>query len=748
MPFLNTLGNGFHDDDQHAILQNHHLRALTNIPSFFLDSSTFSGEPGKGMYRPVFQTTLALNYAVGGDDPRGYHLVSIAFHALTCLGLLLTASRFVPFPLALAATLLFAVHPIHTQAINYISSRSELMATCGVIWALWCVLRGRIWGGAALFALALLSKSVAIHFLPILLLAMWILADRTRLARVPSDAAGVSPAASGPKQADPTPADLVTLDGRIRWHRVLPFAAVAAAYGLIISLEGFLPRSLAQDVRPLTSQIATQAQVVVLYLQALCMPVRLSIEHGLLPTTAANLHSWICLLFICSLGGLGGLGLRRSAWKVSGFGLGWFFVGLGVTSLVPLTVIASEQRLYLSTAGLLIALVALIGGDAGHRRLRPIAGSVLVATLLVMGTLSVERNSLWENELTLWSDAAEKAPHSPRAQGNLALALHEAGDLEAAGRTYKQAIGLDRGHPRIRTNYGTWLEESGQWQEAEQQYLTAARHHWSGARVQLGRLYLAQGRLQMARDQLDLALQVNPTDVEAHHHLGRWHQANGDPVAALGAYREALRIDPAYAPAANNLGLLLVDAGDVAAGRQSLARAAERDPDGEAIVNLAYVDLRTEGQTAVQAYEQLWARYPERPTVALALIRALAREGAWSSAVQVIDAARDTHPLELDFVIAAGDAYRATGNWQEAIEVYTLALKGRSADVSLRNRLAASLAAAGHPEAAIVQTRRVLAQDAENAVARRNLKRLLSALPDLLPGMSPSLDLDTVDGRK
>lgn len=693
LPFLNSLPNGFHDDDEHAIRRNHHLRSIGNIPSFFVDSATFSAEPGKGMYRPVLQTTMVFNYLAGGYDPSGYHLVSIAFHALTCIGLLLLAGRFLPPPLALAVALLFAVHPIHTQAINYISSRSELMAVCGVIWGLWCALTGRTWMGVGLFTLALLSKSVALHLLPILWLALWI-----------------------------------SQEGKEKWRVLGPFSAVAIVYVGVISLEGFLPHSLGQQVRPFELHLAAQMKGMVLYLHMITMPVRLSIEHGLLPGRAAAPTAMAGLTFIGSVAGCAVVGLRHRVWKIPGFGLTWFFLGLSITTLIPLTVVTSEQRLYLSTAGVILALAALChGGHQGRR-----SGVLFAVALIFMATLSVARNDLWENELTLWSDAVEKAPATVRAQGNVALALHEAGELEAAGQHYEQALRLDPGQPRIRTNYGVWLEDVGRWAEAEEQYLQAATYRWAGARTQLGRLYLAQGRAEAARAQLDTALMLNPADTDAILHLARWYQVAEDPLAARRLYEQVLSMDPQDPAAANNLGLMLVEAGELEAGRELQHLSARVDPGGESSIHLAYLDLRAAGKSASQAYRQLWTLHPDRAAVALGLVQALAREGAWSEALEVVEEARARVPGDIDLIIAAGDAHRAVGNWAMAIAAYEKATRFRPREISVRNRLAAALGAAGKVEQALKQTRLVLAQDSTNSVARTNLQRLLHA-PAAMP---------------
>ena len=83
--YFNSLDNGFHYDDEHSILENHHVRSLLNLPAFFLDPGTFSGLPQARMYRPVLLVTYALNYAVGGYEPFGYHLVNLFLHLLNVL---------------------------------------------------------------------------------------------------------------------------------------------------------------------------------------------------------------------------------------------------------------------------------------------------------------------------------------------------------------------------------------------------------------------------------------------------------------------------------------------------------------------------------------------------------------------------------------------------------------------------------------------------------------------------------------
>ena len=128
MVYAGSLVNGFHFDDFHTIVNNHHIRELSSIPSFFRDAGAFSVNPESAMYRPLLSTTLAIDYAISGYNASGYHAVNMLIHGLTAIaafswlvGLGIRARE------SLTTALIFAVHPINSKAVCYISSRSELL---------------------------------------------------------------------------------------------------------------------------------------------------------------------------------------------------------------------------------------------------------------------------------------------------------------------------------------------------------------------------------------------------------------------------------------------------------------------------------------------------------------------------------------------------------------------------------------------------------------------------------------------
>ena len=122
--------NPFHYDDLHSIRDNPHIRSLKNIPAFFTHPEYFTADPRSAMYRPIVLVSYALNYALDKSEVRSYHWVNIAVHAINSgLVLLLTQILLRRGIVALLAASIFALHPVNSEVVNYISSRSESLCT-------------------------------------------------------------------------------------------------------------------------------------------------------------------------------------------------------------------------------------------------------------------------------------------------------------------------------------------------------------------------------------------------------------------------------------------------------------------------------------------------------------------------------------------------------------------------------------------------------------------------------------------
>lgn len=471
--------------------------------------------------------TLALNQRLGGGDVLGYHAFNVAVHlacALLVYGLVVTllrtprvaASRLASSPraVAFAAAVLFVTHPLQTQAVTYIVQRFTSLATLGYVAAVLLYLRWRQAAGrragAVLYAGALLAALAAV---------------RTK------EIAFTLPAA-------------ILLVERCGWgsgwrlRPVAPFAAVALLIpASLVSFQASAGAALAEASASTHVQTAmsrldylrTEAAVVARYLRLLLLPVGQSVDHDfpvyrsfLEPRVAASL---------ALLGALAGLAvaLHRSTAARAGrraldpgarlvaLGVGWFFLALLVeSSLVPIVDVIYEHRVYLPSVGFFVAIAA--GGALLAGRLRGgVDGArltVLLAMLAALGlaVATLHRNEVWADDVSLWADAAAKAPGKERPVYNLGSALAAAGHPEGAVLALRRAVQLDPGHAAARAQLGAALVALGRLEEAEPELREAVRADASAPEpvFNLAMVLSRTGRGEEARPWFRRFLEVAP----------------------------------------------------------------------------------------------------------------------------------------------------------------------------------------------------------------------------------------------
>jgi tetratricopeptide (TPR) repeat protein len=561
----NSLSNSFHYDDFHSIVENPHIRALENIPMFFWDPGFFSSMTERAMYRPLLLVTYALNYQAHGYEVFGYHMVNVALHTgCTIVVYLLGIAIVGNAPAAAFGALLFGLHPLQAEAINYISSRSESLAA---FWYLLSLLTYLRWRGRlssdpgrgiyltslAAFALALLSKATAV-VLPLALL-LWEFC-RSR-----------------------------------REHRPIPWAHNAGFWivGLVYLalIQQGIGSALGQPVRELTHQIYTQLKAATYYLQLVAVPAHLSVEHGFRVSETlweASVLFPALLLFSAFLA------VQRSL--RAALILGWTALPLLPASIVPLNVLVNEHRLYLPLASVAIGMALLANPILGRRRL-----TAALAVLACLALLTVTRNRIWESELTLWKAAVRQAPEMYRSQMHLGGALEASGRAEEAVERYRRAVELAPGAVEPHYNLANGLRLLGQIDAAIGSYETsleldpqfhsslvnlsavyldhnqlelsekllrkAAEHHPSSAEVhrRLGVLYVRQGRFDEAGSAYQRAINLRPDEAETYYNLANLRWIKGKHEEATIRYRQAIARHPAHLGAHMNLGSVYLEDG-------------------------------------------------------------------------------------------------------------------------------------------------------------------------------------------
>ena len=425
--YATALEGSFQFDDFFTILINPHLARWESFVGH-LDH----------MVRPVLYATFLVDRLLYGNSAPGYHLLNLLLHLGS--GFLLYRmlshavtedTRHVPFWTAL----LFLVHPIQTETVTYISGRASGLMAFWYLLALFLYLKGTerqddrragrlyLLGAVLSLILSLASKETAITF-PLALLLWDTVVRRLRGA---------------------------SLRGAIRSYH-LPFWLVLLVFGLVVWSH---PRysALAQfsaEIRPFWDNLVSEAHAVTYALMLFFCPWKQNFDHDLPVFT--SLFQWPLPLDLMLLAGVAGAALiavRRL--PLVAFGVGWFFVQLLPTSVIPRLDLLSERNLYLPSMGFLLAIVVL-GSQLKHwlakimrqPRLVHIGGGILaLAVVLVLCLITNQRNALYDDPVLLWSDSVEKSPLKARPHNNLGHAYALRDDWDRAIEEFRTAVRLD-----------------------------------------------------------------------------------------------------------------------------------------------------------------------------------------------------------------------------------------------------------------------------------------------------------------
>lgn len=434
MVCLPALRGAFVIDDAYLIVGNQGIRNLGHIPDFFVrpwgggeGARAFVGV-NAAYYRPLTSTLYAVEHAVFGLWPMGWHLVSILLHATATALVVLLAFRLLGgVRAALFAGLLFAVHPVHTEAIAALSYQTTLLAAGLAMAALWAMLRtsdGRSTGAAepsdgrrrvwrwpllaAVFtAAAGLAKEEAAS-VPLLGLAWLALLPRTERRR-----------------------DSIAAVAGMTLAALLVFSARDAI--VTGSSETFFAGASAAAV------VVTMLRVATLYAGLLLVPLTLCPFYDwFIITPSADIVTDAVVGAVLVLGlPLAALALRKRSLPAA-VGLAWLMLALTpVMQIVPILNVAAERFLYLPSLGFAIAMAALFDGVAG-RRPRP---ALVVATvlLLLLSVRTLARWPDWRDDRALNRATADAFPESPTPLLNLAAIEEAAGNPAAALRHLDEA---------------------------------------------------------------------------------------------------------------------------------------------------------------------------------------------------------------------------------------------------------------------------------------------------------------------
>ena len=398
LAYLPSLGGAFQFDDYNVIV---------NYPTVHSWSTLF--ERAGGGVRAVLKASYVLNWTLD-PGPLGFHLVNIALHALNAVLLFFVGRRLFGEKPALVAALLFALHPMQTEAVTYISGRSSSLMAAFYLSALLAYLRGAHWALSSLFfVLALATRETAVTLPAALLLV--------ELCRG-------------------TPWRTIAQRQWAHWSLLAVGAVIVLLNPRYFDLlaYGFRERGLGDN-------LLTQVGAVSYLIWHLISLQGLNIDPALPTRTEWRPALAFQAFLLCTLLALGLGNIRRRPWLA--FGILWFFLQLAPTnSIVPRLDAANDRQLYLACWGLFLALAVQIDWS------RVAVGAVCFA----FAAASIARQLDYRDEIALWEASVQASPWNSRAHNNLGYAYYLAGRKGEAKREFQAALFLDPSARKARAN--------------------------------------------------------------------------------------------------------------------------------------------------------------------------------------------------------------------------------------------------------------------------------------------------------
>jgi tetratricopeptide (TPR) repeat protein len=575
IPYVNGLRNGFTFDDVAIVAENQRLRSAAGFGQVF-STDWWNGErPQSLLYRPLTMATFAIDYAVtrlGESNPPParladraalpFHLQNLLWHAAASVALFFLVLELFASPgVAWATAALFAVHPVHTEAVNGIVGCAELMSACFAFLSLliaWRVVvddspgAGRPALAAVFLVLALLSKeqAIVVPAVPLLWLALRLPADRRKLIHRRSFRRLI--AALGCAALAYLAVRTAVLGS--------PFTSVSAAPGSVFVDN---PIAGAQGA----SRLLTPVRVFGDVLRLLVFPKALSADYSYdqIPLVGTlDGTTLLCLLALLGLVAVGFL-LRRRA-PAAGFGILFFFLAWALTANVVIVIgtILGERLLYLPSAGACLAIAATLLA-LGRRIRAPWVGLALVSVLVVLGaTRTFARNSDWKNNLTIFQSATQASPRSCKAWNAYASELLAAGRPEEALLYARRSLAIAPRYPDAHRTLSKVIRE------------LANAERDASRREELRKD--ATGHAQEALTLLSPSAGGAGALADAWNVLGGLALDAGHPDEALSDFGKSLERDPGYVPAMVGSGVALSMRGEREAALARFERALALDP--------------------------------------------------------------------------------------------------------------------------------------------------------------------------
>ena len=565
-----TLTNGFVWDDTPIIATNSLLENPANIPQFFLSEDTINEDP-TGYYRPVTYISFTLDRSLWGVNPAGYHLTNLLLHLLvTLLFYAVTAAMFNKERLAFLAALIFALHPMAGETVNFLSGgRNTLLSACFALLSLLFYLRNRQILALASFTVAIFSKEFAL-LLPVVFLLHDYLRQQVKT--------------------------------RSRWYilYLIPIACYLTLRSVAVKKANFLSGINMTDT-------AMAPILMVRYAVNMILPVQLKVLY--------DIKFCMAVAIVC-LAGLVAMTVAVYAFRKYQellFSACWFLLFLlPVINIIPMPVtsVIADRYAYFSLMGFALFLAAVI--NRWDWKGVPIGVAILCS---VYSFIDISRNGFWKNDIRFFTRMTKDAPQRFIGYRNLGLSYYREGDiapalhslevadskldisaknlisdayvfwkenrLSTAEKTLLRALELEPANPEPYLLLILMFDRDGNKAQSDIYRDKAHKLYPKIEELMTSRVVdlCRSGEKQMFRQQYRdaevlfwQALKIDPDYIPALIDMGSLKAEQGKPAQAIPYLMRVLTLDPSNAAAHYNLSMIYKMQGRIADAQKEMER--------------------------------------------------------------------------------------------------------------------------------------------------------------------------------
>ncbi len=521
LAYAPTMGHDFAFDEYFLVLQDTTLHSLRNLPAFFT-RPFWPGQTGIIYYRPLISLLYALDYSIGGGSPWPFHLTNLIGHVLASLLAWQLARKFFP-PLATLAGLLFALHPIHTETVTWISGRTDLFAAL-FLFAAWLLalqpsspFRIKPLLSLLAFFLALLAKEVAVVFPALLFLS-----DRLQSRRLDR-------------------------------NRLLYYSLLLLALGFYFYLRhqalitpGPAPAPNFFAGRTPAFWILTMAAVAWTYLRLLFFPYPLRLDYSYDQLFKSGVGTGVGLLALAGLILLAAAAVRgrrrRPGFAFDGFGLALAL--LPMAHLISFPTLMAERFLYLPSFFACLFLARTV--DLARGRAPRLAIGLAGLLALELFGLTAGRNRVWKDGYHYWRAAVPQIPERPEGHNLLGVFAMNRSDLRLARQEYQAALRLDPDYTVAEMNLAEIAFRQGDAAAARRLLEEVVRKtpDLAPARFNLGMVYRNLGEMDLAIRELQAGLKIFPANLQMRLGLIALLRQQERTAEARQALADGLALEP------------------------------------------------------------------------------------------------------------------------------------------------------------------------------------------------------------